>query len=668
MSQFPRNARAGQTHRKFGRKYVYSETTETWSPIVPLASAAEARRTAAVASSATTFYATAAELPLSDNTTGTLAFVSETNRLYVWSGTGWYNIATISAAGASISGANATYTLATDGTPTVVTLTQSGLTSPTWSYEVTSGSIGRTAIVTQVDNVFTITPSTLARNVGSFGITFKATDGSNTIVKTSQFSMSNTAPVISTAPNATYTLASDGTPTVITLAATDADGHAITWSYEVVSGSLGGTTISIDGSEFTITPSTDTGDAGTFQLRFIASDGASFDADVAEFELGFGPVLTQTIENPDPYISGTGGDFFARSININGDKVLVGAPWEDDAGGDLSGKAYVFNVTNGSLLYTLNNPNSYGTSTQDFFGDEQCVAINSTRYWVSSWYNQASDGVTRAGTVYGFNLTGSLTNTINAPSGIGTFGKVIAASDNYLVIGAPDNNDPSFSQTGKAFIYNSSGSLLYTLTNPSIYNTTYDTFGFSVDVDGNYVIVSSPGSKKDANLAYLGRVYIYNATTGTLVKTLDNPNPETSSGFDQFGYKVRLTGNYAIVTSFTEDVGFANSGIAYVYKTTNGTWSDATLLYTIYNPTASNPTPEGAFGQHLDINSDTIFVTTGTKTLWAFNLIDGSLKYDLKLPAEVIINSVSATDSRIAMGSISPGSTVGKGQAYIYQL
>ena len=259
MAYFPPNARNGQTHKKFGRRFTYSETTESWTPVSTLASVAEVRvAEQAVEANNTTTYATAVELPLVGNTAGAMAFVQETNRLYLWSGTGWYNVATVTSAGASssISGANSSYTLATDGTPTVVTLSQSGLTSPTWSYAVTSlGSLGRTAIVTQVDNVFTITPSALAKNVGSFGLTFKATDGSNTIVKNSQFTMSNTAPVIGTGPNATYSLASDGTPTVITLAATDADGHAITWSYEVISGLLGGTTVSIVGSEFTITPS-----------------------------------------------------------------------------------------------------------------------------------------------------------------------------------------------------------------------------------------------------------------------------------------------------------------------------------------------------------------------------------------------------------------------------
>ena len=286
MSNFPRSARTGQTHKKFGRRFIYSETTESWTPISTLASVAEVRTAEqAVSASNTTTYQTAVELPLSGNTAGAMAFVVETNRLYLWSGTGWYNIATIAGASSSISGANSSYTLATDGTPTVVTLSQSGLTSPTWSYEVTTGSLGRTATVTQVNNVFTITPSTLAKNVGSFGLTFKATDGSNTIVTSSQFTMSNTAPVIGTGPSATYTLASDGTPTVITLAATDADGHSITWSYEVVSGSLEDTTITNVGEVFTLTPGNS---SATFSIKFIASDSALFDeSTTASFILEF---------------------------------------------------------------------------------------------------------------------------------------------------------------------------------------------------------------------------------------------------------------------------------------------------------------------------------------------------------------------------------------------
>jgi hypothetical protein len=282
---FPSTARDGQTHDEFGKKYMYSELSGTWAPAVPLASLSEIRISQQVSQTATASYETAAELPLVGNTAGQMAFVQETNRLYLWSGTGWYNVATITSAAASVSSAASAYTLATDGTPTVLTLTQSGLESPTWSYAVTSGSLGRTATVSQAANVFTITPSTSPRHTGSFGLTFKATDGSNTIVKTSQFTMSNTAPVIGIDPNPSYSLNSDGTPSVVTLAATDAEGHPITWSYEVVSGSLEDTTVTNVGEVFTLTPGSV---PAIFSIKFIASDSALFDeSTTASFILEF---------------------------------------------------------------------------------------------------------------------------------------------------------------------------------------------------------------------------------------------------------------------------------------------------------------------------------------------------------------------------------------------
>ena len=66
----------------------------------------------------------------------------------------------------------------------------------TWSYAVSSGSLGSTATVSQADNVFTITPSTDTANVGTFSLTFSVTDGINGVVSavssfTLQFSVTN---------------------------------------------------------------------------------------------------------------------------------------------------------------------------------------------------------------------------------------------------------------------------------------------------------------------------------------------------------------------------------------------------------------------------------------------------------------------------------------------
>ena len=43
----------------------------------------------------TTVYDTFAELPLANNQAGARALVKENSRVYVWNGSGWYNIAVL---------------------------------------------------------------------------------------------------------------------------------------------------------------------------------------------------------------------------------------------------------------------------------------------------------------------------------------------------------------------------------------------------------------------------------------------------------------------------------------------------------------------------------------------------------------------------------------------
>ena len=113
---------------------------------------------------------------------GDLALVTATNNMYVYSGSGWYKIATVqNDSPSAITGVDGTYSLAMDGTPTVITAVS---TDPdgfplTWSYAATSGSLGTIATVSQADNVFTITPSTTESDAGTFELTFSATDGVN---------------------------------------------------------------------------------------------------------------------------------------------------------------------------------------------------------------------------------------------------------------------------------------------------------------------------------------------------------------------------------------------------------------------------------------------------------------------------------------------------------
>jgi hypothetical protein len=118
---------------------------------------------------------------------GDQALVTATNSLFMYLTAGWYKIAVVNESPTAITGVNASYNLATDGSATTITAVS---TDPeglplTWSYTVSTGSLtnggGTTATVAQNANVFTITPTTTAAYAGSFSITFTATDNVNGI-------------------------------------------------------------------------------------------------------------------------------------------------------------------------------------------------------------------------------------------------------------------------------------------------------------------------------------------------------------------------------------------------------------------------------------------------------------------------------------------------------
>ena len=161
--------------------YTYDATTGVWnsnSAIGP---------TLSPASSSTTVYADmTALIAATGMSNGDQAFVTGNNNLYIYSGSGWYKIATVqNDSPSAITGVNGTYELAIDGTATTITAVS---TDPegfplTWSYS-TSG-LGSIATVSQTENVFVITPSTTEADAGTFTLTINATDGVNGAVSTS---------------------------------------------------------------------------------------------------------------------------------------------------------------------------------------------------------------------------------------------------------------------------------------------------------------------------------------------------------------------------------------------------------------------------------------------------------------------------------------------------
>lgn len=235
---------------------------------------------------------------------------------------------------------SSSYTLSTVGETTVITLVASDAegTPLTYSYQVVSGSLGSIASVSNVGNVFTVTPSLGETYAGSFTLRFGASDGTNvSYTNSAVFTKPSTAPTISSSLDASYTLATNGTPTTITIMATDAENTPLTYGYEVVSGSLGSTaTVTESDGVFTVTPSTNTANGGTFSLRFSASDGTNtVYTNGATFSLNF--------DSTPPTISSSLDASYALATNGTATTITINAT---DANPPIT---YGYELTSGSL-------------------------------------------------------------------------------------------------------------------------------------------------------------------------------------------------------------------------------------------------------------------------------------------------------------------------------
>ena len=189
----------------------------------------------------------------------------------------------------------------------------------------------------------------------------------------------NEVPEFTTSPAASYALATDGSATSVTVAATDPEGFAITYSHDTSPTSQNQATISNSGGTFTITPSTNTSYAGTFNLRFKASDGVHTSSKTAVVTLGF-----STEWFGQYYDSSSSSTMKPRDVAVDSnDNIYVVGQYRGSGSGDY--KAYISKVNKyGELIWikTLESTES-GAGNTDF---QSIVIDGSDNIYVAGYY------------------------------------------------------------------------------------------------------------------------------------------------------------------------------------------------------------------------------------------------------------------------------------------
>jgi hypothetical protein len=533
---------------------------------------------------ATTVANMAGLIALTGMSTGQIALVSALNRVFMYTGTGWFKIADMTnATPTDITGVNATYSLAKDGTATTITAVS---TDPegfplTWSYAVTAGSLGSTATVAQADNVFTITPSSTEADAGEFSITFSVTDGATGAVSVvSAFSLSFESwatPALQTylfhnaSPLSNDYIGQRGMTST-------SNGNNI-----LISGPLSG-----GGNQGIVVDYTRSGTTWTAQT---AISPGSIDPDPSQY---FGV---------NPEISGDGNTFICSSGGWGAGAVHIytksGSTWSEQEvirGNDASWNTNTSaNFFGGDMDYPARtlaisyDGNTIAASTEDESGGRVFIFVRSG----SAWSHQQN---------FGF---GQVSNQVAG----NLFGRSMAMSSdgNTLAIGAPQFDLANGAQNaGAVYIFTRSGTT-WTEHARLESDVQYDDMGRSTDMTPNGMYIVSGGA--DIGTGYVS-VWV-NDGSGNWSRQAKLQNSDNSgTNSEQFGNVCEISddGTTILATAPYTNVTisattYTDRGRAYIFTRSGTTWTETSIINPPSSPAYDTVTDQ-KFGEEATLSGD----------------------------------------------------------------
>jgi len=317
---------------------------------------------------------------------------------------------------------------------------------------------------------------------------------------------------------------------------------------------------------------------------------------------------------------GPNADYFGSSVSISGNRAIVGAYGEDeDASGENSlpfaGSAYIFECdVNGSwkevqklVPSDRNDHDLFGMSSLDIFKD---YAIVGNKYKDVEITGESP--LMDAGSAYVFkrDATGNWSEVqrliASDHSAFNYFGQSVSISGNYAIVGSSQINN-----TGAVYIFKKDATANWTEVQKIIASdhNSYDTFGRSVSISGNYIVVSAQYEDEDASgehtMENSGSAYIFKRNSNDVWNEVQKIVASDRSSYDQFGSSVDISEDYIIVGADNDDEDtdgenfLPDAGSAYIFKReSNGSWLEVQKI------TAANREQESFFGNSVSIDNN----------------------------------------------------------------
>ena len=179
---------------------------------------------------------------------------------------------------------------------------------------------------------------------------------------------------------------------------------------------------------------------------------------------------------------------------------------------------------------------------------------------------------TSRGRAFVYNITEcSYDGIMLEPSGLGvfdSFGHSVSIFGNRVIVGAHGDDDNG-TNSGCAYLYEFDGSSYSETKILASDGSSQDLFGRSCDFDQDRFVIGAPGDNSKGS-AY---IYDWDGTTWNETKIV-----ASNGNSDNFGHSLELKGDRLIVGDPYDDVGGVNSGSIYVYDWDGVSWIETKLV------------------------------------------------------------------------------------------
>jgi hypothetical protein len=292
-------------------------------------------------------------------------------------------------------------------------------------------------------------------------------------------------------------------------------------------------------------------------------------------------------------------DYFSYSVSSFGNYLITGAHHDSDLGAS-SGSAYILKKNDDKWDFYQKIVPPDGKEADEF---GNTVAMYED-HAVSCAYLDDDKG-TNSGSIYTLELLNNnweITSKIYAsdPESQSLFGLTLDLYKNYMITGAPFYNGTK-NDIGKAYIFEYNGYEWIEIAAllPDELDDL-DQFGSAVKITSDYAFVSS--IKDDDKADNSGAVYIYTRNFEQKWKLSQKISAPDGSQGDGFGIALEANDSILFVGSYFDDDNGSNSGSVYVYKREGGSWVFSKKI------TPSDGDESDAFGSSLAFNENGLLV------------------------------------------------------------